>query len=216
LAHLLQKLIVAATFTGLAPGAPFSHKLHLKLKPQCASCHTAAVSSQKPSDNLLPATSVCRECHEQPPAIKAPQPTLVIHFSHAVHAKLGNVAPVIAAAIDSKAYLSLPADAIRKQLGTKNACAACHHGIQSGSALELRTVPRARTSPETRLPPRAHLRRRAQLSQDRQGRLRRVSRPQIHVSRLPPVGQASACPFAAYPALADFDSGRAISIPPLK
>jgi hypothetical protein len=141
LAHLLQRLIVAAALTGLAPGAPFSHKLHLKLKPRCAACHTAAASSQKPADNLLPPAAACRECHQPPPAIKEPLKTLVTNFSHAQHAKLGNVAPVIAAAIDSKAYLSVPAGALRKQLNTANACAACHHGIEESEAVSKVNFP---------------------------------------------------------------------------
>jgi hypothetical protein len=94
-----------------------------------------------PGDNLLPNHAVCRECHQQPPAIKAPVKTIVTRFSHAQHTKLGNVAPVIAAAIDSKEYLSLPAAEIRRQLDTKNACAACHHGIESSEAVSKVNLP---------------------------------------------------------------------------
>jgi hypothetical protein len=142
LAHQLQRITIAVVAgTVCAAAAPFSHKLHLKLKPDCRSCHTAAASSTKPTDNLLPNAESCRACHQQPPAIKEPAKTLLNRFDHARHVKLGNVAPVIAAAIDSKAYLSLPADAIRKQLDTKNACAACHHGIEESEAVSKANLP---------------------------------------------------------------------------
>lgn len=51
-------------------------------------------------------------------------------FSHATHLKMGNIAPVIAAAIDKGTYLSPPGD-LRAQLNSGNACLACHHGIES-------------------------------------------------------------------------------------
>jgi hypothetical protein len=50
-------------------------------------------------------------------------------FSHKAHLKLGNIAPVIAAAIDKGTYLSPPGD-LRSRLNTTNPCLACHHGIE--------------------------------------------------------------------------------------
>jgi hypothetical protein len=47
---------------------------------------------------------------------------------------MGNVAPVIAAAIDSGEYLSPPRD-IRRFLNTKNACEACHRGLAESDAV---------------------------------------------------------------------------------
>jgi len=51
-------------------------------------------------------------------------------FSHKTHLKLGNIAPVIAAAIDKGTYLSPPGD-LRSRLNTNNQCLACHHGIEN-------------------------------------------------------------------------------------
>ena len=56
-------------------------------------------------DNLLPAAEVCLKCHKTA-EIGAPMPTRLARFNHQLHLKLGNVAPVIAAAIDKKTYLS--------------------------------------------------------------------------------------------------------------
>jgi len=50
-------------------------------------------------------------------------------FSHKKHLKLGNVAPVIAAAIDKGTYLGR-GDRIRPFLNSTNACAACHRGLE--------------------------------------------------------------------------------------
>jgi hypothetical protein len=53
-------------------------------------------------------------------------------FSHKTHLKLGNIAPVIAAAIDKGTYLSPPGD-LRSQLNSGNQCLACHHGVENNS-----------------------------------------------------------------------------------
>ena len=58
-------------------------------------------------------------------------------YNHAVHLKMGNVAPVLAAAIDKKQYLASPqavdVAALRAQLNTTNACQACHRGLESAT-----------------------------------------------------------------------------------
>lgn len=59
-------------------------------------------------------------------------------FSHKTHLQLGNIAPVIAAAIDKGTYLSPPGD-LRAQLNTNNACLACHHGIENSEGKTLST-----------------------------------------------------------------------------
>jgi len=64
----------------------------------------------------------------------------VVHFSHAQHLKMGNVAPVIAAAIDKKNYLQPPGD-IRRHLDTKNACEACHRGLEDSDAVTPAAMP---------------------------------------------------------------------------
>ncbi len=121
---------------------PFSHALHLKLKPDCVSCHAAAPASSNASDNNLPAPAVCAECHSKPIPVKAPAKTLVTHFSHAVHLKMGNLAPVIAAAVDAKTYLSpLSAAVIRPHLGGGNACEACHRGLRESAAVTRDALP---------------------------------------------------------------------------
>ena len=50
-------------------------------------------------------------------------------FNHQFHLQLGNVAPLIAAAIDNGTYLGKAGDA-REQLDTNDACQACHRGVE--------------------------------------------------------------------------------------
>jgi hypothetical protein len=103
----------------------FSHELHLKLQPDCNACHATARTSTRLDDNNLPdPKKACSPCHKDV-SVKAPAKTFLSSFNHQLHSKLGNIAPVIAKAIDTGAYLSPPGD-IRKHLGTKNACIACH------------------------------------------------------------------------------------------
>ena len=62
-------------------------------------------------------------------------------FSHKKHLKLGNVAPVIASAIDKKTYLGHDGPKIRPFLNTGNACAACHHGIEESDGVSQANMP---------------------------------------------------------------------------
>ncbi|MGD0774960.1 MAG: cytochrome c3 family protein [Candidatus Solibacter sp.] len=124
---------------GAPPAAPFSHKLHLSLDLECTTCHTAAAASTKASDNLLPAKAVCLQCHDDA-QIPAPPATHVAFFSHAQHLKMGNVAPLLAAAIDKKSYLQ-PAGDIRRHLNTQNACQACHRGLQESDEVTPAAMP---------------------------------------------------------------------------
>jgi predicted CXXCH cytochrome family protein len=124
---------------GALAAAPFSHKLHLKLKPDCLSCHAAAAQSTRPADNLMPGEAVCAPCHKSV-AIRKPEASLLTAFDHRKHLAMGNPAPVIAAAIDSKAYLSPPGD-IRRHLDTKNACAACHRGMEESEEVTHAALP---------------------------------------------------------------------------
>jgi hypothetical protein len=134
LAYFLQAVAAVLILCEAAYAAPFSHKTHLQLKLQCLSCHTSAPTSTKVEDNNLPQAAVCLNCHKEGRAIKAPRPSKLAKFSHQQHLKMGNMAPVIAAAIDSKAYLSQPGD-IRRFLNTKNACEACHRGLPESDAV---------------------------------------------------------------------------------
>jgi hypothetical protein len=57
------------------------------------------------------------------------EPPKLKPFSHKTHLKMGNISPVIAAAIDKGTYLSPPGN-LRSRLNTNNPCLACHHGIE--------------------------------------------------------------------------------------
>ena len=139
--HLLFILIVSGAASTEIDAATFSHKLHLQLIPQCTTCHTTAETSTKPDDNLLPAKTVCLQCHQEDEVAIPPSPaTLVAHFSHAQHLKMGNLAPVIAAAIDRNDYFSAPGD-IRRHLNSKNACEACHRGLFESDAVSKANMP---------------------------------------------------------------------------
>jgi hypothetical protein len=128
-----------ALFAGVLSGQQFSHKLHLQLKKQCGDCHAAVATSTSPQDNLLPSVAVCQPCHDSR-VIRAPRPTPVTHFSHAQHVKLGNISPLIAAAIDKRTYLSDIGD-IRSHLNSTNACLACHRGIDTSEHVTDANMP---------------------------------------------------------------------------
>jgi hypothetical protein len=122
---------------------PFSHELHLKLpaKLTCVTCHSSAPKSKRSEDNNLPPVALCRGCHkDNEVSIGRPRPTLLARFNHQKHLALGNIAPVIRAAIDSKAYLS-PAGDIRRHLDSANPCAACHRGMETSTALAKSDLP---------------------------------------------------------------------------
>jgi hypothetical protein len=97
-------LWMASAAAGQTP-KPFSHQLHLKLpaKLTCVTCHSGVQSSTRAEDNNLPPVATCLGCHKEA-AIGQPRPTLLARFNHQKHLALGNIAPVIRAAIDSKAY----------------------------------------------------------------------------------------------------------------
>jgi len=128
---------VAAMAAAAPP--PFSHRLHLKLKLDCATCHTLVRGSTRVEDNNLPVKAVCLRCHKDA-TIPKPAPTLLARFDHQRHLKLGNIARVIAAAIDSKTYLSPPGD-IRRHLNTTNPCIACHRGLEESDAVGKSAMP---------------------------------------------------------------------------
>lgn len=119
---------------------PFSHRLHLHLKLECTKCHTAAAQSTRAQDNLLPDKKLCLTCHKDA-VIPPPAPTPLNRFNHALHLKLGNIGPVLARAIDTKAYLSPPAD-IRAHLNSTNPCIACHRGLTQSDAVTPANLPR--------------------------------------------------------------------------
>ncbi len=91
----------------------FSHKEALEKKLVCLTCH----AQQKDSTSLS----------------GKHRGKVLKDFNHARHLSLGNLAPVIAGAIDSRQYLASPNKIdilkLRADLITDNACGACHRGI---------------------------------------------------------------------------------------
>jgi len=142
LAYLLQAIAVILLLSQAAPAAQFSHKLHLRLKLQCTGCHTSVPASTKVEDNNLPPAAVCVSCHKDGRAIKSPRASKLAKFSHQQHLKMGNIAPVITAAIDSKEYLSAPGNLRTLLASTKNACEACHRGLPESEAVSDAVFPK--------------------------------------------------------------------------
>ncbi len=130
MAYLLQGLIVFAAW-----GADFSHPLHLKLKPDCLSCHTGAAASTKLEDNLLPAAEACAGCHKEV-SIKRPRAVRLVKFDHAFHVRMGNIAPLLLAAVKGGTYLEdpLPAALRPKLEAAQSACTSCHRGLAESTA----------------------------------------------------------------------------------
>lgn len=118
----------------------FSHRVHLAAKLECAACHPAAAGSTSLNDNLLPKPEACLRCHKTA-NIGAPIVTRLARFNHQLHLKMGNLAPVIAAAIDKKTYLSLPAADLRRRLNTQNPCEACHRGLEDSDRADRNALP---------------------------------------------------------------------------
>lgn len=74
-------------------------------------------------------------------ALPAPPRPPLKEFSHAKHLKLGNVAPVIASAIDKGTYLGRNGAKIRPLLNSGNACLACHRGLEESDAVSEANLP---------------------------------------------------------------------------
>jgi len=68
-------------------------------------------------------------------------PARDFRFDHQLHLRLGNLAPVIAAAIDQGNYLS-PTPNIRKHLNGDNPCQACHRGLEETASARKTNLPR--------------------------------------------------------------------------
>ncbi|HUA57814.1 MAG TPA: cytochrome c3 family protein [Verrucomicrobiae bacterium] len=143
---------------GAALGAaPFSHRIHLAQGMACADCHSAAAHSTGVSENLLPSKTVCLQCHTEA-ELPSPFPTEspwrrsesahppyeLLKFSHALHLKMGDVAPFLSRAIDHRVYLRSPGDRtdwIRPRLGTKDPCQACHRGLAESDNVSAANMP---------------------------------------------------------------------------
>ena len=121
----------------------FSHRFHLtRTKASCQDCHAKIRDSTLAMDSNLPVEKDCRKCHNGMQArsecsvchrhpekvLRQEIPARSLRFNHQLHLGLGNLAPVIAAAIDEGNYLSPPQD-IRDHLNGENPCVACHRGL---------------------------------------------------------------------------------------
>jgi hypothetical protein len=61
-------------------------------------------------------------------------------FNHEFHLQMGNVAPLLAAAIESGKYLGKPGDMLGR-LNTDNACTACHRGLEETDVAAKANLP---------------------------------------------------------------------------
>ena len=114
----------------------FSHPVHLNQGGlECTDCHASVSASKAASDSNLPRVESCLECHDGTRASvidlaayhwKPVERTF--RFDHQFHLRLGNLAPLLARAIDSGTYLGRHGG-IRKYLATENQCEACHRGL---------------------------------------------------------------------------------------
>ena len=141
----MKRLVLAVwAAAGAVSAAPaFSHRVHLQQGLGCTDCHAAATKSTLPGDDLLPNREVCLGCHENPVGpVHRPDtgPAKLTHFSHALHLQMGDVAPMIAGAIDHGNYLQ-PAGTIRSHLNTGNPCEACHRGLEESDRVTPAALP---------------------------------------------------------------------------
>jgi len=145
-------LALGAAWGQSPPLAPlrFSHRLHLEgARAACADCHAAASASVKAADRNLPSSASCLRCHDGRRAARVDAGPLdrvilaarQIRFNHKLHLSLGNVAPVLAAAIDQGKHFE-PSASLRFQLETKDACLACHRGLHHTEAATPANLPR--------------------------------------------------------------------------
>ena len=111
MARQLQALVLL--LSPLLLQGQVSHKEALEKKLECLTCHAQQKDSTSLSDKH--------------------RGKVLKDFNHALHLRFGNLAPVIAGAIDRKQYLGSPNKIdilkLRADLITDNACGACHRGI---------------------------------------------------------------------------------------
>ena len=139
----------AGTVASPAAEIRFSHRLHREAGAACANCHSAALASTSATDSNLPTERQCNICHDGssvPPVDTAalseiPSAERSYRFNHEFHLKLGNVAPVLADAIDGGTYLGKTAG-LRGRLGGTNACEACHRGLEEVDLAGKANLPR--------------------------------------------------------------------------
>ena len=133
--RLLALAVLAAPLA--AQDWAFPHQTHLAMGLDCGTCHSKAAESSDVGDDLLPNHALCESCHngQTAPAIDfAPLAERTpgertFRFDHSFHLGLGEIAPLIATAIDSGNYYGKPGDA-RRFLDNASECSACHRGLE--------------------------------------------------------------------------------------
>ncbi|MCL6508796.1 MAG: cytochrome c3 family protein [Bryobacteraceae bacterium] len=142
MARLVQGLIAAACAASGFAAAPFSHRTHLKLQPDCLACHPSAAASTRLEDNNLPERKSCTPCHRDEVRIKMPRAVELSRFNHAVHVQLAAaVATALIRAVDQRAYLATPGE-LRAQLAGAGVCTACHRGLADSDQVTAEAFPR--------------------------------------------------------------------------
>jgi c(7)-type cytochrome triheme protein len=149
-AVLILVLTVLASQLAAQTAEPrFSHQLHLKQQNvTCTTCHEAATTSTDAVDANMPDEKICLACHTGDPVAAVDTSFLsqkepaerTFRFNHEFHLQMGNVAPLLAAAIESGKYLGKPGDMLGR-LNTGNACAACHRGLDETDVAAKANLP---------------------------------------------------------------------------
>ncbi len=133
----------------LAAETKFSHQLHLnKVGATCTICHSAASASKQAADRNLPTAETCLACHngETTPSVdtawlaERELKERTFRFNHEFHLKLGNVAAIIRAALDSGSYLG-KADHMGRLLNSDNSCQSCHRGLEETDLASQANLP---------------------------------------------------------------------------
>ncbi len=120
----------------------FPHQTHLEQGLTCQICHSKAPDSRDAADHLLPDRELCAACHngqtapmiDTSPLAERQPAARSFRFDHSFHLGLGEVAPLIAAAIDGGNYFGKPGDA-RRFLDNAGSCTACHRGLEESVAV---------------------------------------------------------------------------------
>ena len=120
----------------------FSHPVHLDLGLACSRCHAGAETGRLAADQMFPQPAVCLSCHSDgkttpldPDRLRWTAPERTYRFDHAFHVRLGDLAPLLAAAIDGGKYFGSPQ--IRPLLDRAGGCTACHRGLETSEATPL-------------------------------------------------------------------------------
>ncbi len=133
-----------------AAGRNFSHHLHLgKVGATCVDCHVSTPASTAATDRNLPSPAQCAACHDGKKARPVDASWLAqeaagertFRFNHQFHLQMGNVAPVIAAAIAAGSYLGRHDDS-HHHMNVENACEGCHRGLRETNLAGAENLPR--------------------------------------------------------------------------